>query len=65
MSRWLLFDLTAAVLVGWLAFSRWAYPWQLAALTGVAVGALAYVTRRTYFNLRSLQASTLVDDDDE
>lgn len=57
MSRWLLFDVTAAGLVGVLAFATWGYPWQLAVLTGVAAGALAYATRRTYFNVRSLQAT--------
>lgn len=54
MSRWLLFDLAASLAVGFLAALRWGYPWQFAVLTGGAVGALAYATRRTYFNLRQI-----------
>ena len=65
MSRWLLFDLGAAVATGALAYLRWGYPWQLAVLTGGAVGALAYATRRTYSNLRQIHESPAGWDDDD
>lgn len=65
MSRWLLFDLAAALTTGFLAFLRWGYPWQLAVLTGSAVGALAYATRRTYFNLMQVHESPAGWDDDD
>lgn len=57
MSRWILLDLAVALTVGFLASSRWGYPWQLAVLTGGAVGAFTYATRRTYFNLRQIHES--------
>ena len=64
-ARWLVFDLAAALAVGLLASQRWGYPWQLAVLTGGAVGALTYATRRTYFNLRQIHESPPGWDDDE
>lgn len=57
MSRWLVFDLFAMFIVGLLAYYLWGYPWQLAVLTGGAIGALTYVTRRTYVNLRQIHES--------
>lgn len=58
-------DLAAALVIGFLAVVRWGYPWQLAVLTGGAVGALTYATRRTYFNLRQIQQSPGWADDDD
>lgn len=66
MKLWLVFDLAAALTVGFLSHLQWGYPWQLAVLTGGAVGALAYATRRTYFNLKQIHESPPgwdVDDD--
>lgn len=55
MSRWIVLDLASALTIGCLAVVSWGYPWQLAVLTGVAVGSLTYATRRTYLNLRQIQ----------
>lgn len=54
MLRARLWDFLPA-LVTWTVTARFFdYPWQLALLTAVAVGALGYSTRRTVSNLRGL-----------
>jgi hypothetical protein len=65
LNRWLLFDLAAAAVAGLLASTQWGYPWQLALLTGGSIGALTYVTRRTYFNLRQIHNSPPGWDDED
>lgn len=54
MLRARLWDLLPALVTWAVTTSLFGYPWQLALLTSVAVGALGYSTRRTISNLRGL-----------
>lgn len=52
--RWILLDLALVGVAFAYAATAMSYPWQLAVLVALAVGAFSYAARRTWTNLRSL-----------
>lgn len=56
MSRWLV-PLLATLIAFAFFFLRSHYPWQLALMSGLSIGALTYVVRRTVDQMRWVVSS--------
>lgn len=63
MSRWLA-PLLATLIAFAYFFLRVHYPWQLALLSGLSIGALTYVARRTVDQMRWVVSSGVVVDEE-
>ena len=64
MSRWLV-PLVAVLIAFAYFYLRSQYPWQLALMSGLSVGALAYVVRRTVDQMRLVVSSGVVAEEED